>query len=218
MSTTGRRFARAGWELALVVVAATAVACRSAASDDWQAEARTRHWTAGLPACPCRQPEAGASNDGWALDRASSLRQHHGAAACIRSYPPVLTEAGRSGQQCCYDSTGVLVTSGSAAGTPDRATSCRGERADGRMKVRLLGFVAHVTKDVKPWARRYRSWRAYQEGWTPDNANACPAVHVEVSEHGGSFAWRAEPGFGSPGPAGEPAGAAVGAARRGAAR
>ena len=192
MDARAQRGVGSRWLLVLAVLASTAVACRSMTVADRQPGAGSQ-WTTRLPGCPCRQPQVVALGDGWAVDRTSSLRGHPGAAACFRSYPPVKTEVGRSGQQCCYDPTQALVTSGSAAGTPDRATSCRGETHDGRMKVRVLGFVAHVLKDVRPWAPRYKSWRNYHPWWPPDNANACPAVHVEVGESGATFVWREAP-------------------------
>lgn len=177
------------WLLVLVVLASTAVGCQSMAVADRQTGVGN-HWTKRLPGCPCLQPQVTAFGDGWAVDRTSSLREHPGASACFRSYPPVATVVGRSGQQCCYDRAAALVTSGSAAGTPDRATSCRGETTDGRMKVRLLGLVNHVVKDVWPWARLHRSWRSYHSRWPPDNANACPVLHVEVHEYGAAVAWK----------------------------
>ena len=192
MDARTTRFVRSRWLVVLVAVVTTVVGCRSVAVADGQTGAMNR-WTDRLPGCPCLQPQAAAVGDGWAVDRTSSLRGHPGAAACFRSYPPVKTEVGRSGQQCCYDPTEALVTSGSAAGTPDRATSCRGETNDGRMKVRVLGFVAHVVKDVRPWAPRYKSWRNYHPWWPPDNANACPERHVEVQESGAMFVWREVP-------------------------
>ena len=195
MDARTSRFVWSRWLLVLVAVVSAAFGCQSAAAGDGPAIAGNR-WTTRLPGCPCRQPQVAAVGDGWAVDRSSSLHQHPGAAACFRSYPPVRTEAGRSGQQCCYDRTEALVTSGSAAGTPDRATSCRGETNDGRMKVRVLGFVAHVLKDVRPWAPRYKSWRNYHPWWPPDNANACPDLHVEVQEQGAVFAWKEIPDTG----------------------
>lgn len=181
-SKTVRRV-HSSW-LAGLVAAGVCAGCQSLTATEVQTGGGAE-WTSRLPACPCLAPEPTVVEDGWALDRVSSLRQHLGAAACFRSYPPVTTGVGRSGQQCCYDPTGALVTSGSAAGTPDRATSCRGERPDGRMKVRLVGFLNHVFKDVRPWDRRYRSWKTYHATWPPDNTNLCPLLHVEATERGG---------------------------------
>jgi hypothetical protein len=186
-STTHR--ARSAIWLLTLLASVAAAGCQSLRAG----EAPSTRWAMRLPACPCRQPQPKALRDGWAVDRVSSLKQHRGAAQCFRSYPPVRTEAGRSGQQCCYDIAESLVTSGSAAGTPDRATSCNGERVDGRMKVRPLGFVSHVLKDVRPWARRYRSWKTYHAQWPPDNGNACPTLHIEVQDSGALFSWREQP-------------------------
>ena len=75
-------------------------------------------WTELLPPCPCMQPPADVVGDGWAMDASSCAAIHPGADACFRSYPAVRTIQGRSGQQCCYDHRGSLITSGSGAGTP----------------------------------------------------------------------------------------------------
>ena len=190
MDGSAPRSSQSGWPVVLSVAVMAAIGCRSMAGADAPASAEAERWVAGLPACPCVQPQVAAVGDGWAADRHSSLRQHPGAEACFRSYPPVETAVGRSGQQCCYDRSGELVTSGSAAGTPDRATSCRGESADGRMKVRVLGFAAHVLKDVRPWAPQLKSWRYYHSHWPPNNSNACPLHHLEVDDAGAVFSWR----------------------------
>ena len=61
------------------------------------------------------------------------------------------------------------------------------------MKVSLLGFVNHVVKDVRPWVRRYRSWKTYQAEWPPNNANACRTLQVEVQQSGAKVVWWGEP-------------------------
>lgn len=129
-------------------------------------------WTGEVPRCPCRQPPVDRVGDGWAVDRPSSLTRHPGASVCFRSYPPVRTAEGLSGQQCCYDTLGTLIIAGPGAGTPDRASSCGGELRDGVMKVRLAGFLAHVVKDVRPWSRNM-TWRRIHRAWPPDNRNRC---------------------------------------------
>jgi len=150
-------------------------------------------WTVGLPACPCRRPNPNLIDDGWAVDPDQSTKKYHpGATICHRSYPPVKTDVGRSGQQCCYDVAGALIVSGSAAGTPDKATSARGERKNGRVKVRIRGLIAHILKDVRPFKKR-GSWKIYIEDWPPDNANGCPFLHVEGGEGLSIFSWRSVP-------------------------
>jgi len=129
-------------------------------------------WTVEIPGCPCLQPPVDRVGDGWAVDRPSSLTRHPGAAICFRSYPPVRTVEGLSGQQCCYDGAGFLLVAGPGAGTPDRASSCGGERRDGVMRVRLAGFVAHVVKDVRPWSHTM-TWDRIHRSWPPDNRNGC---------------------------------------------
>ena len=54
---------------------------------------------------------------------------HPGASRCIRSK----FTKGKPSQQCCYDSSGKLITSGVGAGSPDR------------------NFPNHQESDVDPW-------------------------------------------------------------------
>lgn len=124
-------------------------------------------WTAGLPSCPCEQPPANLTGDGWAVDIGSLERNHPGATICYRSYPAVPTPQGDSGQQCCYDEGGKLITKGKAAGTPDRASNCVGEGADGRMSISLKGVILHYFKDVIP--SRKLTTEQYNRLWTPDD-------------------------------------------------
>jgi len=79
-----------------------------------------------LPSCPCNIPnDPWKVPDKWFWDGACNptgyfkdLGWHPGAKGCIRS-----ADAGpyhtKPLQQCCYDGSGKLITSGSGAGTPD---------------------------------------------------------------------------------------------------
>lgn len=145
-----------------------------------RAQSARTSWYELLPACPCRNPDFSGTvlGDGWAKDRGDLATYHTGAAASFRSYPPVRTPEGRSGQQCCYDQHGNLITAGTGAGTPDRKSTCAGETRSGVMRLRIVGILAHMRADVKPW-KRYMSespggWEAYNRSWVPDNRNACP--------------------------------------------
>jgi len=167
---------RRGMLLLLVLAAILTSACQSlrppvAVGADGAA------WTARLPACPCEQPAIDELDDGWAVDRADIETYHSGAAVCFRSYPSVQTDEGRSGQQCCYDDASALITSGPGAGTPDRASTCAGEREDGTMKVRVAGIAGHLLKDVRHWTRM-SSWQEYNRHWPPDTGNSCGSVRV----------------------------------------
>jgi hypothetical protein len=122
-------------------------------------------WIAQLPECPCEVPDKKLVGDGWAVDIGDIKKHHKGASICFRSYPAIKTDQGMSGQQCCYDSEGQLITTGKGAGTPDRETSCAGEGNDGRMKVAFPGVIFHYFKDVLPGPRV--SDKTYLKKWRP---------------------------------------------------
>lgn len=135
-------------------------------------------WHDKLPACPCENPDKNGVqiNDGWAKDKGDINKYHKGATECFRSYPPVQTNEGDSGQQCCYDANGNLITAGSGAGTPDKESTCNGEDGQGTMSVRLQGILGHYKKDVKPWEElggADSGWVKYNLLWKPDNRNKC---------------------------------------------
>ena len=81
-------------------------------------------WTSQLPDCPCKiklpknSPEGNCppppDSDVW-YPPTTGNSFHPGSSACMRSKP----SKGGHGQQCCYDSSGNLITSGEGAGTPD---------------------------------------------------------------------------------------------------
>lgn len=137
------------------------------------------NWQTKLPDCPCMAPdkEETVLNDGWAKDKGDINKYHKGASSSYRSYPPVKTEFGKSGQQCCYDENGRLITSGSGAGTPDKISTCRGENKKGTMKLRLAGIAGHIKKDVKPWNKLIKEnsngWATYNKEWVPNNGKNC---------------------------------------------
>ncbi|MCC6410694.1 MAG: hypothetical protein IT270_03490 [Saprospiraceae bacterium] len=136
-------------------------------------------WYEKLPPCPCENPDKNGVliNDGWAADKGEINKYHKGAVYCFRSYPYVKTEAGKSGQPCCYDAEGKLITGGSGAGTPDKISTCSGEKPDGTMLVRESGLWGHYFKDVKPWNNaggEKDGWKVYNKLWVPNNANNCP--------------------------------------------
>lgn len=178
--------------LLVVFVVTAAGACQSSRPVSSAPQAAIP-WTDLLPSCPCTRPHAEVVGDGWAQDAASCTKKHPGAGVCFRSYPTVKTGQGRSGQQCCYDDEGLLITSGSGAGTPDRMSSCRGEKKNGKMKVRLLGLLGHVAKDVRPWSPRLKSWQVYHENWPPDNTNRCSEYYVTQHKGGVRVTSKAEP-------------------------
>jgi hypothetical protein len=135
-------------------------------------------WYESLPNCPCENPDKKGVkiNDGWAKDKGDLFKYHRGATECFRSYPAVETAEGASGQQCCYDEKGKLITGGCGAGTPDKISTCDGEDENGVMKTRISGLLGHYNKDVKPWDKFGgidSGWVKYNLLWKPNNGNNC---------------------------------------------
>lgn len=138
-------------------------------------------WYEMLPDCPCTAPDAEGmvAGDGWAVDKGDIATYHPGATVCYRSYPYVETPAGKSGQQCCYDQEGKLITRGSGAGTPDMASTCSGEDEQGRMRLRWAGLFGHYRKDVRPW-KKAGGWKTYNEGHPPNQGAGCAPNELTV--------------------------------------
>ncbi|MDX1911532.1 MAG: hypothetical protein SFV22_08615 [Saprospiraceae bacterium] len=141
------------------------------------------NWLDHLPSCPCESPDKNGVklNDGWAKDVGNIAKYHKGATESFRSYPPIQTAEGLSGQQCCYDSEGKLITEGSGAGTPDKVSTCDGEDSKGIMTTRYGGVLWHFKKDVKPWESMGgvdSGWVKYNLIWKPNNGNGCPPNKV----------------------------------------
>ncbi len=141
-------------------------------------ENEQKDWYEHLPHCPCNNPDRNGIQlkDGWAKDIGNIEEFHQGATECFRSYPPVKTSAGTSGQQCCYDAEGRLIKCGSGAGTPDKVSTCAGEDKNGVMVIRYVGLVRHYLKDVLPfkWAALHdNAWKKYNLEWVPDKGGKC---------------------------------------------
>lgn len=135
-------------------------------------------WYESLPDCPCRNPDLKGLKigDGWAVDKGDIGKYHKGATQCFRSYPYTKTSVGKSGQQCCYDKNGLLIKSGSGAGTPDKVSTCDGEGKDGVMTVRAMGVLGHYINDVKPFEKAGTSdnaWKTYNKDWVPNQGKNC---------------------------------------------
>lgn len=122
-------------------------------------------WTTQLPSCPCELPSNTDLDDGWAIDAGNIEYYHPGSTVCIRSYPAIETDQGWSGQQCCYDENGKLITAGAGEGTPDRSSTCTGEDDQGRMKVSYWGAYLHYFKDVRTFEEL--GWEEYNKIWKP---------------------------------------------------
>jgi len=139
----------------------------------------TEVWYDKLPNCPCENPDKNGVklNDSWAKDEGDIAKYHRGATMCFRSYPAIETSEGTSGQQCCYDAEGHLITEGSGAGTPDKVSTCRGEDEQGVMMTKISSVLGHYSKDVKPWDKFGgidSGWVQYNQLWRPNNGLKCP--------------------------------------------
>jgi hypothetical protein len=132
-----------------------------------------KDWYEQLPHCPCTNPDRNdiQLKDGWAKDIGNIDEFHKGSTKCFRSYPAIKTSAGLSGQQCCYDAEGRLITCGAGAGTPDKVSTCLVEDENGIMVIRYVGLVAHYIEDVLPFKMaglNNTAWKKYNLKWVPD--------------------------------------------------
>ncbi|MFA7173752.1 MAG: RHS repeat-associated core domain-containing protein, partial [Kiritimatiellia bacterium] len=110
--------------------------------DQWVAlEMADTGWLSSIPNCPDKiciengQPK-NCNNNQWNSLSSASQTFHPGASWCMRSN----TSSG-SGQQCCYDKQGHLITSGLGAGTPDRQAA----------SIRSGFYLSHYQHDVAPF-------------------------------------------------------------------
>lgn len=155
-------------------------------------------WYERLPACPCNYQDAQdlansiCNNGVWVDCGDASQVFHYGAAKEVRWLPD---DENSSGQQCTYDTEGLLITHGIAAGSPDiisPATSdsyaifkCGNELGD--IIASAVDFLcqmpgSHCEKDVLPW--RNIPCVEYLAGWPANNANGCtPENRVTDIQH-----------------------------------
>ena len=115
-------------------------------------------WQRELPPCPCNAPE---DAEAWDESNTGISCFHPGATNCFRQ------EAGGHSQQCCYDAEGRLITSGAAAGTPDRYVG---------------GLGRHQEIDVWPWIQL--GWQTYNTYWVPNKGVGCDARTVGGASSG----------------------------------
>jgi hypothetical protein len=129
-------------------------------------EKKWMKWLEGLPACPCcltieddtpQNPDESI----WFNPGPVSQYYHPGATYDIRSRPDSFLG---SGQQCCYDENGGLITHGEGAGTPDIVAPSN-----------IIGVYQHYLWDVLPFYDckfgGVVDW--YLEVRPPNNANNC---------------------------------------------
>jgi len=139
------------------------------------------NWYTKLPNCPCQYSE---DIDGreemcgeWIDCGSASQEYHYGATFEIRWVPD---EAGDPGQQCTYDASRSLITSGIAAGSPDKDSPdiCGwGDILTGQ------GFpdIDHYFDDVKTWGEL--PCYQYLNEWRPNNGNGCGSNPISDIEH-----------------------------------
>ena len=127
----------------------------------WRNEVIGTKWLSVLPNCPCIIGSPPKNPDGkiWNDPEKGDSVHHPGAAHCIRSKPT----PGGHGQQCCYNHDGLLITEGTAAGTPDYGGFP--EYWFGHTVDDVLSFWACCRAGVL-W--RYYKWRP------PNNGLECP--------------------------------------------
>ena len=122
------------------------------AFDDWyKAQENPPAWANSLPNCPCtiksttkfcRTSKGGFSytsletsseqNSGWYVDPIGGFVRTGPATQCIRSQP--LQNGTR--QECCYDKSGNLITTGPRVGTADHSSSILGHYSDDYLSVK----------------------------------------------------------------------------------
>ncbi len=111
----------------------------------WVRNNKDTSWTNALPSCPCSigcKKSGDTFGAGWE-DLTDNLHGYHiGAKVCMRS----IRQSNGSATQCCYDTSGKLITHGEGAGSADRV-------ATGLTS--YLGEDGHQGQDVHPadWAR-----------------------------------------------------------------
>lgn len=135
-------------------------------------------WYQSLPDCRCNNPDKNGIKlqDGWSKDIGNIKEFHKGAKECFRSYPAIKTPEGKSGQQCCYNTEGKLISCGSGAGTPDKVSTCNGEDNNGVMTVRYSTLIGHYLKDVLPFKKAgstNNAWKKYNQEWVPSKGKNC---------------------------------------------
>jgi hypothetical protein len=86
--------------------------------------------------------------------------------ACMRVCSERTWPLNGSGQQCCYDRLGQLVTTGPGAGTPDLGAGAEGENPDGSCNWRVGGVITHIFYDVMPYLYHSGDW--YHHHYPPN--------------------------------------------------
>ncbi len=114
-------------------------------------------WLGLLPDCPCTRTDAeNASN--FSADMNPFLQQFHpGADTSFRSDPVASVPGTAHRQQCTYTRSGMLISTGGGAGTPD-----------------VWGtFFNHQRIDVQPFNEFGRNHLIYNRFWVPNRGRNC---------------------------------------------
>lgn len=114
-------------------------------------------WLSLLPDCPCtRQDAENASN--FSADLNPFLQRFHpGADSSFRSDPVASVPGTEHRQQCTYTRSGMLISTGGGAGTPDA----------------WAGLLRHQRIDVQPFNEFNRDHRIYNRFWVPNPGRNC---------------------------------------------
>jgi len=170
------------------------------------------NWKNSLPDCPCKKSEIDqltsdfveADWDAYAF-KYLWTDYHPGAKYDYRQTESTLEEHRlltnpdiviRPGQQCTYDSDGMLITHGLGAGTPDIFSPAGG----GKTGIGAVIIDTHVAWDVEPFDKMVgdpeteilnkESLREYHRTWTPNpgkdkkTGKACP-INPEPEDRSG---------------------------------
>lgn len=136
-------------------------------------------WYERLPDCPCTYDEAkrlsqnsnGCYGGKWEVCDNASQVFHFGASYEVRWSPSI---ANRAGQQCTYDRKGLLITSGIAAGSPDKISPQSCGYGDWLNNIGVQLFCSrseHCKQDVVPWTER--PCTEYLNNWPANKGRSC---------------------------------------------
>ena len=142
---------------------------------------KSKPWHEKLPPCPCTYKEAQDSakskGSGWLDCGTADSKYHYGASSEVRW----AGKPGDPGQQCTYDSSGNLITSGIGAGSPDKV-SPQGCGNSSYSWTLLSNAPKHYINDVYPFGNE-PCWY-YLQKWPANNGNKCaPANPVNDIKH-----------------------------------
>lgn len=114
-------------------------------------------WLSLLPDCPCTRQQIEADSN-FSHDLNPFLQRFHpGADTSFRSNPVASVPGTAHRQQCTYTRSGMLISTGGGAGTPDA----------------WAGYFNHQRIDVQPFNEFNRDHRIYNRFWIPNTGRNC---------------------------------------------